>query len=396
MDDFLRRTWVQVDLDAIRHNYQEIRRAVNPQAGMMAVVKADGYGHGAVYVARELAACGAEWFAVSNIEEAVELRLAGLTQPILILGYTPPQMAGELARHRISQTVFSASYGEALSKGAAEAGVAVNVHVKIDTGMSRLGFFCQQEDCAASIGEAAQVCALPGLVPEGIFTHFAVSDEGEEGEAFTRRQFEQFCRAVDGLREKGVRFRYRHCCNSAGVLCYPDMNLDLVRPGIILYGLAPSGKCKDVLSLRPAMELKSVISMVKEIGPAATVSYGRTFTAERAMRVATVPVGYADGYPRLASSKTKALVAGKPADVVGRVCMDQLMLDVTGIPEAKEGMTVTMFGRDGEAFLPIEALSDAVGTIPYETVCLIGKRVPRVYVKDGRVIGVADYLKAGE
>ena len=369
MDEFLRRTWVQVDLDAIRHNYEEIRRAVNPAAGRMAVVKADGYGHGAVYVARELADCGADWFAVSNIEEAVELRRAGLSQPVLILGYTPPQLAGELARHRISQTVFSTSYGEALSKGAVEAGVAVNIHIKIDTGMSRLGFFCQQEDCAASIDEAAQVCTLPGLVPEGIFTHFAVSDEGEEGEAFTQHQFEQFCRAVDALREKGIRFRYRHCCNSAGVLCYPQMNLDLVRPGIILYGLAPSGKCKDVLSLRPAMELKSVISMVKEIGPAATVSYGRTYAAQNPMRVATV---------------------------VGRVCMDQLMLDVTGIAEAREGMTVTMFGRDGEAFLPIEELSDAVGTIPYETVCLIGKRVPRVYVKNGKVIGVADYLKAGD
>ena len=179
--------------------------------------------HGAVYVARELAACGADWFAVSNIEEAVELRRAGLSQPVLILGYTPPQLAGELASHRISQTVFSTSYGEALSKGAVEAGVAVNIHIKIDTGMSRLGFFCQQEDCAASIDEAAQVCTLPGLVPEGIFTHFAVSDEGEEGEAFTQHQFEQFCRAVDALCEKGIRFRYRHCCNSAGVLCYPQM-----------------------------------------------------------------------------------------------------------------------------------------------------------------------------
>ena len=394
MSDFLQRTWAEIDLDAIRHNFQVIEASLAPGSRAMAVVKADAYGHGAGYVSRALQEAGASWFGVSNLDEAMQIRNAGIVEPILILAYTPPEEAARLAAFSVSQAVLTREYAVRLSEEAVRAGVRVRVHVKIDTGMSRVGLFYQEAGRDDGIiDEVEAIVRLPGLEPEGIFTHFASADEeDEDGDAYTRRQFTLFMDAVEKLERRGIRFPLRHCCNSAGVLRYPDMHLDLVRPGIILYGLAPDGWMEGMLPLKPAMELKTVISMVKTIPAGAKVSYGRRFTADRAARIATVPIGYADGYSRSLSNRADMLVGGRRARVVGRVCMDQCMLDVTDIPAAREGMTVTVFGRDGEALLPAEEFAALSGTIHYETICLIGKRVPRIFLSGGRAVGRLNYI----
>lgn len=393
MSTVLERTWAEIDLDAVTSNYREIARRLRPGCRVLAVVKADAYGHGAGYVSRALKEAGASWFGVSSLDEALQIRReGGITEPILILGYTPPGEAARLARHGIVQTVFEESYAEALSREAVRAGVSVRVHIKLDTGMSRIGFFCQSEEALQPAAEQiARASRLPGLISEGIFTHFASSDEEEDG-GFTQEQFSRFRRTISLLEERGVRFSLCHCCNSAATLRFPEMHLDLVRPGLILYGLAPAPWMDGILPLRPAMQLKTVISMTKTVPPGTVVSYGRQFTAQKPMRLATVPVGYADGYPRSMGNRAEMLVRGRRARVAGRVCMDQCMLDISEIPDADEGATVTVFGRDGRAVLPVEEFSALSGTINYETVCLIGKRVPRVFLQGGKAVGRLNYL----
>ena len=388
LKDFLKRTWVEINLDLLAANYEYIAKLASP-ALVMAVVKADAYGHGDGLVARTLEAKGVRWFGVSNIGEAVSLRCQGIKGDILILGHTPPEMAKKLSDHGITQTVFSLEYANALSKEAKAAGVTVNAHLKVDTGMTRLGFRPVAE-------EIAPVYGIPSLHFTGIFTHFSCADTVDEfSDHYTRRQFTQFMQVCEGLSEMGISLGLRHSCNSAGTLRFPEMHLDMVRPGIILYGLVPSRDlCDDMGELKPVMELKTVVSMVKTVPEGTYVSYGATAKAEKEMQLATVPIGYADGYSRLASSKAQMLVGGKRAQVFGRVCMDQLMLDVTDIP-VKAGDVVTVFGRDGEAFIPVEELSDVERTINYETVCLIGKRVPRVYLRGGDIVDVVDYIAKG-
>lgn len=392
--DFLRRTWAEISLDALRHNYAVIRQKVRDGCGVMSIVKADAYGHGAKYVARALESAGTDWFGVSNLEEARQLRLAGIARPILILGYTPPDRAADLAAQQIAQTVFSADYAAQLSAHAAAAAVQVDIHVKLDTGMHRLGFCCDTpQSLAAAAREIAALCRLPGLRPQGVFTHFPSADrDGDPDGSVTARQFERFTQTVALIEAKGVHFSLRHCCNSAAVLEHPEMHLDLVRPGIILYGLMPSPALRDP-GLVPAMQLRTVVSMVKPVQAGEAVSYGRIYTTPGPRRIATVPIGYADGYPRALSGQAHMLLRGRRVPVVGRVCMDQLMLDVTEVPDVREGMTVTVFGRDGGAFLPVDELSAQAGTIGYETVCLIGKRVPRVYFENGRTVGHVSLLE---
>ena len=378
--DFLKRTWAEIDLRALAHNYQVIRKQVGPACKIMAVVKADGYGHGDLQVASVFQKEGADWFAVSNIEEAMHLRQGGITQPILVLGYTPADRTDQLCANNISQTVFSLEYARQLSQQAKEAGITVNCHLKLDTGMSRLGFLCDQEHFDGSMKEIAETVALPGLACSGIFTHFACADEkNPDSDAFTFLQFERFEKAVEELKNRGIRFLLHHCCNSAATLRFPQMFLDMVRPGIILYGDAPTDDCSGILDLRPAMTLKSTVAMVKEVGKDSPVSYGRTFTAPEGTRLATVPIGYAAGYRRTHSHRARMLVRGKSALVVGNACMDQLMLDVTHIPEVQTGDEVIVFGTDGENTVPIESLAQDEKSIHYEVMCLIGKRVPRVY-----------------
>ncbi len=393
MADFFKRTWAQINIDAVKDNFRAIRARVNPAAGIMAVVKADGYGHGAEYIAQALRDSGANWFAVSNLEEALQLRRAGISEPMLILGYTPPKYAQHLVHHNITQTVYGLDYASRLSEAAELAGIRVDVHIKVDTGMCRLGFLYQDTAIDhAALTSLEKLMMLKGISPQGIFTHFASADEGDAGEAYTRGQFACFMELLTRLKQRGLEFPLRHCCNSAALADYPEMHLDLVRPGIILYGLSPSEKLRHPLSLRPAMELKTIISQLKTLRPGSCVSYGRTFTTNRPTVAATVSLGYADGYPRSLSGHMHMLVNGHPAPIMGRVCMDQLVLDVTGIDEVREGKTVTAFGEDHGAFLPVDQLAAPLGTINYELVCDVGKRVPRIYLENGQYMGQLNYI----
>ena len=390
MSEFLKRTWAEIHLDRLQGNFQAIQASLAPGSQAMAVVKADGYGHGAAAAAKALRQAGAAWFGVSNLEEAVQLRRAGIDGDILILSFTPPEEAGRLAEFAVTQTVLSRPYAEELDAAAQAAGVRVRVHLKVDTGMSRVGFLYHREGDEAVLDDMAAACRLPHLTAEGIFTHFASADEEEDG-GFTRRQFALFMDAVRRLEKRGVSFALRHCCNSAATLRYPEMHLDMVRPGIILYGLSPAPWMEGMLPLDRVMEIKTTLSMIMVLPADTPVSFGRIYTTGEARRVATVPIGYADGYPRVLSNRADMLLAGRRVRVVGRVCMDQCMLDVTGL-DVRESMVATVFGRDGEAFLPVEELADHMGTINYEVVCQISKRVPRLFVRDGQVVGQLNYI----
>ncbi|MCR4925684.1 MAG: alanine racemase [Clostridiales bacterium] len=398
MVEFMKRTWVQIDLDTLRKNFEAIRQAVRPETKIMAVVKADAYGHGVEFTARELVKDGADWFAVSNLEEALQVRKAGIDKPILILGYTPPEYAQQLALNNISQAVFNSDYANKLSKNAVESGVEVSIHIKIDTGMTRIGFTYQDNvRDSSTVDDIEEVCKLKGLYKEGIFTHFAKADEGAQGEAYTRLQYELFTNIIDRLKARGIEFELRHCCNSAATVCYPEMQLDMVRPGIILYGMQPSNQQQRKLDLSPVMELKTVVSMIKKVDKDTSVSYGGTYTTDDEIMVATVPVGYADGYPRSLSNKGEMLVNGKRVKIIGRVCMDQLMLDVSGIDNISEGLIVTVFGKDDKGnSITADEIAQITGTINYEITCGISKRVPRVFIKDGKTLGITDYILSVE
>lgn len=364
-DKIQQRTWAEIDLEAVRSNYKEIRACVRPEAKICCIVKANAYGHGAVRLAEEYEKLGADWFAVSSIEEALPLRSAGITKPILILGYTPVEAADLLISQNISQCIYSLEYAKALSEKAAG---PIKIHIKLDTGMRRIGF----RDAA----EAKEACSLPNLVPEGVFTHFASADEGDGGREFTKLQYERFMKAV---REIGVDFEIKHVCNSAGILDYPEYHLDMVRAGIILYGLEPSEDVKHKIRLVPAMTLRSVVSQVKTIRKGDVVSYGRTFTAPADMTVATIPAGYADGYWRSNSENgSKIIVNGVPCRILGRVCMDQLMVDAGEVRDLSfgEGSDVELFGKR----ITADTLAANNRTINYEILCGVGARVPRLYV----------------
>lgn len=374
--NFLHRTWAEIDLSALIHNFNLIKNTANPSK-ILAVVKANGYGHSVADIAPVLEKNGANFFGVSNIVEALELRNIGITKPILILGYTPAEMAKSLAENNISQCVYSKEYAESLSNEAQKSNVNIKIHIKLDTGMSRLGFDCRN-DSYKGIDDALFSSALPNFITEGIFTHFAVSDRDKETEdGFTDEQFCRFQNAVQHLENNGISFSIKHCCNSAATLLDTEKHLDLVRPGVILYGLSPSGKDELKKDLIPVMTLKSVVSMVKQISVGDTVSYGRTYTADKDMTVATVTAGYADGYPRLLSNKASVIINGQRAPIVGRICMDQFSVDVSHIKDVKIGDEVILFGKE----LPVEELADLCDTINYEIVCGISPRVPRIILE---------------
>ena len=392
MAGFLKRTWAEIDLDAILHNCREAKAAA--AGNIMAVVKADAYGHGVRYVAPALEADGVQWFGVSNLEEALQLRSIGIAGHILILGFTPPECAAELAARDISQTVYESGYGRALFAAARDAGVRIKTHIKLDTGMNRLGFDASPQTADQSVSEILALFEGGGLLPEGLFTHFASSDlDGDPDGGFTREQSDRFHRVQAALEAHGLRFSVRHLCPSGGIYTRPGDCETLVRPGIMLYGFPPSDALQsDKISLRPALSVKSVVIMVKTVRAGDTVGYGRAYTAESDRVIATVPIGYADGYPRVVSNRACMLVRGKRARIAGRVCMDQLMLDVTDIPGVRAGDIVTAAGADGGEFLPVTEISALAGTIPYETLCMIGKRVPRVFFSGGKEIGQINYI----
>lgn len=383
---FTRRLWAEINMNAIRANYEAIRTAIGDGVKLCCVVKADGYGHGAVEICKLYHELGVDFLAVSNLDEALELRRAAITEPILILGYTPANRCRDLSRYHISQAVYSLEYAKELSHWCGQFDVEVKAHIKLDTGMSRIGFMCQEfPRDNDSIEEIKEACRLPHIITEGIFTHFAVADDGVQGEAYTLRQQANFSHTVEALEQDGIRFMIRHCSNSGAIMDYPSMKMDMVRAGIILYGYAPSGSMRHELALQPAMRLKTLISHVKTIKKGTTVSYGRTFTADRDIRVATVPVGYADGYIRAYAKDGYMFVwdptkkYGRNCKIIGRICMDQTMLDVTDFPEAAVGNVVVVFGNGKDGEPTAEDVARWGDTISYEVLCAVSKRVPRLY-----------------
>nr|WP_304011998.1 alanine racemase [Ruminococcus bromii] len=387
--NMVKRTWAEISLNAIEHNYNVIRNKVADDTKVCCVIKADGYGHGAVELSQVYEKLGADFFAVSNIDEGIEIRKSGSKLPMVILGYTPVSEAENLAEYDISQAVFSLEYAKELSEKCVEEDCICKMHIKVDSGMSRIGFMCQEfPRDEYSIEEICEACCLPNLEVEGLFTHFCVSDEDAEGREFTNKQYENFIHVRDSLKKRGVDISVVHCSNSGAIEDYPETCCDMVRAGIILYGLAPSSKLADRLDLVPAMTLKTVVAFVKEVQKGATISYGRTFTADRKMKIATVPIGYADGFIRQNAKDGYMMVNGKKAKIVGRICMDQTMLDVTDIEDVKTGDEVVVFGTGENGEPTADSLAENTGTINYETVCLVGKRVPRIYIKDGKIENV--------
>lgn len=374
VSDLWQHTWAEVDISAVEENYFAVRHLLSDSCQLMAVVKADGYGHGAVAVAQRLLSVGADRLAVSNLNEALQLRKAGITAPILIFSHTPPEAAACLAKQNITQTVIGLEYAHRLEQAAAAANVKLKVHIKIDTGMSRVGFVYHdtvRDDEA--LEDIFHACTLPHLEAEGCFTHFSVADE-PNGEVATRKQFSLFLTALEKLEKKGITFSLRHCCNSAATLRFSEMHLDMVRPGILLYGVAPSPWMRALCPLRPALSLKTRVSLVKTVPAETPVSYGATFVTQRETKLATVPIGYGDGLPRVLSKDTVMMIKGQQASLVGRVCMDQCLLDVTDIEGVEEGNMVTVFGDSPT----VDEYAAFAGTISYESLCSVGKRVPRV------------------
>ena len=389
--NFEKHCWAEVDLDALAHNFRLLQQHAG-SAAVCAVVKAGAYGHGDGIVCRTLADAGAKWFAVSCLAEALHLRSGGVTGEILILGHTDPACAATLACHRLTQAVFSPEYARALSDAALEANCRVRCHLKIDTGMGRLGFIARCEDDIPACLEQLETCfALDGLEITGMFQHFAVADShAVEDVEYTGRQHDLFVQVKTEVEARGHQLRTVHCCNSAALVEHPEWGMDMVRPGIVLYGCDPSDEV-HLDGLRPVLTLKTVVSQVKELLPGQALSYGLQFTADSPRKVATLCVGYADGYPRLLSGKGVCSIGGHSAPVLGRVCMDQMMVDVSGLDDVKEGDEAVVFGGPGADSL--NDVANKVGSIPYEIMCGLALRVPRVYLREGRCVAIADYLK---
>ncbi|NLL63610.1 MAG: alanine racemase [Ruminococcaceae bacterium] len=368
------RIYCAVDLDAIRFNIRNIKAKIGEDVKLMVVVKTDGYGHGVPAVARALAGEGVHSFGVATVDEAVELRNLGIDNPILILGYVFPNDLQDVINFDITSTVFSVESAKFLSDFAKKCGKTARVHIKIDTGMGRIGFIPSPD----SILEIKEIFNMPNLSIEGIFTHFATADEAEKSAA--RKQARIFADFIKQLEADGMKFMYKHICNSAGIVDLPDCYFNMVRCGIITYGLYPSKEVsKTEIEIKPALALKSHVAYVKEVDAGFKVSYGSTYTTTGKTKIATIPVGYGDGYPRALSNKGRVLINGEYAPIIGLVCMDQFMVDVTGIDNVKPGVSVTLIGAQGKNSISVEEVADIAGTINYEIICGINKRVPRIY-----------------
>lgn len=378
-----RPVWAEIDLRALAGNVREIRRVTNENAQVMAVVKANGYGHGVEPVSRVALQNGASWIGVALLQEAVLLREKGISAPILILGYTPVDDIAEVIRHDINQTVFTWDDAIAIASMANHLGKKAKIHVKIDTGMGRLGFKFAQE----TLDIIYRLAHLPGLEVEGVYTHFATADE--EDKTYAQEQYGRFQQLLKQLAALHVFIRWRHCANSAALLDLPFTHLDLVRPGIAIYGLYPSSHvCRDLVKLTPVMSLKAKVAFVKEVPERFSISYGRSYYTRERTRIATVPLGYGDGYSRLLSNRGQVLIRGRRAPVVGSVCMDQLMVDVGHIPGVQQGDEVVLLGSQGtEEMITVDELAGCLGTINHEVLCMISERVPRVYVNGCGTVG---------
>lgn len=382
------RGYAKIDLDAIAYNIITIKNSLKEGTGIVVVIKADGYGHGALPIANMLEQLHYIWgFAVATLDEAVVLRTEGITKPILVLGCIFPDQYREMLDYDIRMNVYTQEMAQAIAKIAAKEGKQAYLHTKLDTGMGRLGFDISDN----SVEAITQIAQMDNVVMEGIFTHFAKADE--EDKTYTKKQLERFCWMVDQLDHRGVTFEHKHCANSAAIIDMPEANFDLVRSGIATYGLYPSDEVnQDALYLKPALALKSHVAFVKQVPKGTSISYGGTFISEKDMLIATVPLGYADGYPRSLSNKGYVLIRGKKAPIVGRVCMDQFMVDVTEIPDTQFGDKVTLIGRDKDIYLSLETLCELSGRFNYEFVCDLNKRIPRAYLYHGRIEEQIDYF----
>lgn len=388
----LKRTWAEVSLDNLEHNYRAIKNHIPEGCRFLGVMKADAYGHGAVPLSHALCELGAEYLAVSNLEEAIQLRRGGVRAPMLILGYTPASFADTMVFMDITQEVHSLEYAKELDTALAGTNYILNVHLKLDTGMTRIGFFAYDHE--RTLPELLEVCGLPHLHVEGVFTHFCVADsKAPEDEAFTRTQYARFTAMLDALAAHGIRPELRHCASSGATILYPELALDMVRPGIATYGHAPSEDAEGILDLRPLMTVRTTVAQLREIPAGTSISYGRTYTAERDMRVAVLPIGYADGLLRGLSGKVSFRIRGKMARSVGRICMDMCMVDVSEIPRIRVGDEAALFGYDTDGtLLPCERIAQQAGTISYEILCGISKRIPRIYMQDGREQEILQYI----
>ena len=378
-----------VSLDAIAHNFAEMKKNIAEGTKMIAVIKADGYGHGSEAIARLTDSYSYIWgYAVATAEEALQLRNAGVEKPILILGLVFEEYFREMVAGDIRLTVCEYETAKKLSREAVRQDKTVHIHIGLDTGMSRIGF----ADTPESVEKIKKIAALDHLEIEGMFTHFARADETDKTPAVD--QLNRYLAFAELLEKSGVHIPLKHCSNSAGIIRMKEANLDAVRAGITIYGIYPSSEVeRDIVKLEPAMELKSHISYVKDLEPGASISYGGTYTADKKIRVATIPAGYADGYPRTLSNKGWVLIHGQKAPILGRVCMDQFMVNVSDIPDVKAGDEVTLIGKDGDEFISIETFGDMSGRFSYEFACDISKRVPRVYLKNGKEWGELTFFE---
>lgn len=393
----LNRTWAEVNLDQLAANVRLIRRSVHRSCEIMGVVKADAYGHGVLQAAPVMLANGVSRLAVSMLDEAIELRLSGINVPILVLGFTDPRRAREILTHKITQTVYSRDLAQALSDAAAAMNCEARIHIKVDTGMGRVGFLAGYQ----AVKEITWIRALPGIVIEGMYTHFATADE--EDVQFVWQQFEQFMSISDELNRIGLSIPIKHVCNSAATMRFPAMHLDMVRPGLILYGMVPPG-CPDAWTdLKPAMTLKTSVVLNKTVPPGFSISYGRLFRADQESQIATIPIGYADGYSRRLTGRAEVLIHGQRAPVVGRICMDTCMIDVSAIEgdPVIPGDEVVLFGSQPRldqssdtdpASIGVDEMAGWMETINYEVTCLIGRRVPRAYITGDALSHVRNYL----
>lgn len=377
---------LEINLDNIANNVKEIRRIVNDKTMIMASAKANAYGHGSVEVTRTFLENGVDRLAVSIIQEAIELRRSDISEPILILSYTPRCQMDKAIKYDLIQTIYNYDDAKYLSKLALNSGKLAKIHIKIDTGMSRIGFLANEK----SIDSIKKISKLSNLEIEGIFSHFSCSDEVDK--SFSHLQFEKFNWVINRLLDEGVNIPVKHISNSGAILDLPEYNLDMVRPGIILYGYYPSDDVnKHVINIKPAMTLKAEISNVKTVPQNTSISYGRTFFTSRESVVATIPIGYGDGYSRMFSGKAFVYINGWKVPVVGTICMDQMMIDVTDIEKVNIGDEVILFGYDN-GYPLVDELASLLGTINYEFLCMMGRRIPRVYIRNNEIVAASDYL----
>lgn len=386
MNKIMRPVWAEIDLDAVEYNIKNIKKIAKDKE-VIGVVKADGYGHGALDLLPTLINNGVDRLAVAVITEAIEFRKNNIDKPIMILGFTPLEFAEELINYNIEPTVYDLDYAKELSKIAEKMNKVVKIHIAVDTGMGRIGFLPTDEN----VKKVCEINKLKGIEILGIFTHFATADEKDK--EYTHLQFNKMKEFIDKLEENNVNIPLKHVSNSGAIIDMPDTFLDAVRAGIILYGYYPSNEVKkDKLNLKPVLTLKTKVSHVKELDKDMYVSYGRKFKTERKTIVATLPIGYADGYSRALSNKAKVIINGKFANVIGRVCMDQCMIDVTDIGEVKVGDEVILLGESNGLKYNADDMAMDLDTINYEVLCMIKQRIPRVYMKNGEIINVRNYL----